>query len=141
MPLVSVPMTVGYISGTIRAYKKPIALGSLFFIFVHSMIGHKEMRFLFPILPFLPLIFAYAIEVEEPNRFLKFFLKPTVFKKIVVLNSIVLIGSCFWPTRPEVLLQKELWKRQDEIVSLYVRDIHPYVLADHTVEYLRPERL
>lgn len=145
MPLVSMPMTIGFAVGSLRTWKHPISLGCLFFFVGHSLVGHKEMRFMFPILLFLPFFFAKVLAIQastqRENQIVKWLLKPSIFRKIVILNSIALVLVCFWPSRPETLLQKVLWSRQDEIKLLYVRDTHPYVLADHAIEYVRPANL
>ena len=38
------------------------------FLFVHQMIGHKEIRFLFPVLEFTPFMLMYALQIVQNNK-------------------------------------------------------------------------
>lgn len=48
----------------------------LFFVFMHSLIPHKEERFLYPILPLMLLIFGRLWAREWGSRFEKYFFRP-----------------------------------------------------------------
>lgn len=132
--LLSLPMTALFGFAVVRNWRHPIVFGSLFFVLGHSVIGHKEMRFLFPILPFLPLFFASG----RGGRFWDGLMRPRLFGFFRAFNIFALVVLCLWPSRPEVLLHREIWSRKNEISVLYVRDAHPYLLGDHPVEFVRP---
>lgn len=48
----------------------------LFFVFMHSLIPHKEERFLYPILPLMLLLFGRLWAKEWGSRFEKYFFRP-----------------------------------------------------------------
>jgi phosphatidylinositol glycan class B len=52
-----------------RKYRNPLFLSAMLFIVFHSLIGHKEERFLFPVFNVLPIIIGWAIpELENFYR-------------------------------------------------------------------------
>lgn len=63
------PFGALYVAGCIILfYNKPkhiLTWTLLPFIVVHSIIGHKEIRFMVPIVNFMPLCFIYALEIIE----------------------------------------------------------------------------
>ncbi|NCX95618.1 MAG: hypothetical protein EBX41_04270, partial [Chitinophagia bacterium] len=72
VPPISIGLLVLYVLGTAKQIKHPLAQITLFFILGHCAIGHKEMRFLYPVLPsFLWCCFAgldYVLQTYNANK-------------------------------------------------------------------------
>lgn len=79
------------------------------FIFFHTLFGHKEMRYLFPLLPFAPLMFAMVcIELNRKFRLMDFkaikYSWQFIFGVSVALNIILVILVLSIPASKEVAL-------------------------------------
>jgi len=65
-----VPIILSVCIGTFRHYRNPVVWAFWAFLLIHSAFSHKEPRFLFPIMPLLPLflVWAYEIILYKQNR-------------------------------------------------------------------------
>ena len=57
-----VPIIFSVCIGTFKHYRNPVVWAFWTFLLIHSAISHKEPRFLFPIMPLLPLFLVWAYE-------------------------------------------------------------------------------
>ena len=74
--------------------RHPITWITIPFILFHHHFGHKEMRYLFPVIPFLPIMFAMSIE-DLIKRFK--YLNKNIFKYLcqsVIYLSLIHIWRC-----------------------------------------------
>lgn len=69
------------------------------FLLVHSILSHKELRFLFPIVNLIPLILFLAIQEIQWNRFSITFRK-VIFALAMLLGIINLIGVVVASLKP-----------------------------------------
>ena len=84
-----VPIVLSVCIGTFSQGKNPIVWAFWSFLLFHSTISHKEPRFLFPLMPLLPLfmIWTYEMIQQKQNRF---------FSIIVIgLLTLVNVGGLF----------------------------------------------
>lgn len=99
------------------------------FLLVHFLIGHKEMRFLFPIIYFLPIILIQGFQIVE-EKYIQGFSKTTYMKIIMkgffILNFIYLIGVMFKPADPYIKLYKTIYQEYKEPTVLYYISKNPF---------------
>ncbi len=104
------------------------------FVLIHSIVGHKEMRFLFPLAVMSPVFLMLWLSKFENWVAWK---KWTRF--LLVTNFLGLLVLCLWPSRTEVLVQSEIYKlAPDQIVVL---GRNPYSLGENPVYYTRPQNM
>jgi phosphatidylinositol glycan class B len=107
----------------------PVTWSILPFLVIHFIIGHKEMRFLFPIAGFLPVIAIEAIETVQmrylkdlpEKRYLQLFMKG-----FFIVNYIFLIIISFRPADQQVCLYRKIYNRYKDSVTLFYVDQNPY---------------
>ena len=112
-----------------------------YFIFLTTL-GHKETRYLFPILIFTPIFFGgfvefliqYGRNIKKlfNNYFIKFFLFLFVF-----INFIALITLSITPANNSTKLYKFLYKNPYQIEKLYILDKFPYKKSGLLINYYR----
>jgi phosphatidylinositol glycan class B len=85
---------------------------SIPFFIVHSMVAHKELRFIFPMWIFLPFFIAEAFE-KLPKLF-KF-----VWKPYLVLSIPFLIYSSFIPAHSPIEFYKYIFYEKETIDRIY----------------------
>ena len=89
--------------------KHPITWLSIPFIIFHHYFGHKEMRYLFPIIPFIPVMFAMAIpKFVEYFRFMQKNIFKNIFKFFIytslLINFLLIFLTISLPASKEVAL-------------------------------------
>lgn len=67
-PAIGLPMVVSICAGTIKNYKNPIVWALWSFFFIHSIISHKEIRFLFPLIPLVPIFMVWTYEMLHDKQ-------------------------------------------------------------------------
>jgi len=99
------------------------------FLLIHFAIGHKEMRFLFPMVYFLPIITIQVFEILEnkyvPSFYTKLYSKifVTLFATVFTLFSIVV---CFKPADTQISLYNTIYGQYDTPTVLYFENNNPY---------------
>jgi len=101
---------------------------SIPYIAVHLLIGHKELRFLFPLVNIIPFMIILSIQsVKEDQSFLKLKNLLNAFKKpllilFMIINSILLFVVSIKPADMQIYLYQYLYNTYDpektEIISL-----------------------
>jgi len=94
-PPFSIILFVFMLIGLFRNFKNPVFLSVLFFIFGHSLIGHKEERFLYPIFSALPLMAGWSMPYllkfyNDSMKWIRITIKSLLIATIVV-NLILLL--------------------------------------------------
>ena len=115
----------------------PLSLLGFSFLLVHSLIPHKETRFLFPLLPLAQLAVAYF--------FPRFPLRDTLGKKALfslclLVNTVALIVSAGKPANSLILLQQQLYRRKIESLATFPGREHanPYHVCLLDVKLTNP---
>lgn len=135
MPVVTVLLTIFFGISIFRMPTNLIVMISTVFFLVHSLVGHKEMRFLFPIAILAPVF----VSIARNSKFLSWFWERLNLKIIISLNVIALILASLWPSRAELLLQKKIW--QQNASTLVYEQRNPYLLGGNPVMWTRPDRI
>jgi phosphatidylinositol glycan class B len=106
------------------------------FLTVHFLFGHKELRFLFPLINILPVILILSIQVlKEDSRFYKLknlantWRKPLILLFLIV-NSILLLILCFKPADMHIYLYQYIYNNYDaENTEVLYIERNPYSRA------------
>lgn len=99
------------------------------FIFLHFFVGHKELRFLFPMLDFLPLMWILAISYLQLNspRLLAFLKQKLVIGLFLVMNLIALMAFTLMPADNVSQVLKTFYDLSDNQKALIIyQDNNPY---------------
>ena len=99
------------------------------FLLVHNLIGHKEHRFLFPLVGLLPLLIAEGMHLFVDQKFLRSRLVRFAVPAFLVLNAVPLLTVTFVPLDLTTPLYKEVYDNYQEPASLYYRKFDPYERA------------
>jgi phosphatidylinositol glycan class B len=116
-----------------------------FFIF-HSFIGHKEVRFLFPLVPLIliipHLVFYNKGRFALPEFLRKPFLK-RVYKWVCLYNWIWLALFCVFPICVESYIkhQRFIYEHRSSIGVYYAAGYNPYRRKELTYSFYRPADL
>ncbi len=148
IPPFSLLFVGGFLIITFFRLKSPIVWSLVPFIFIHSIIGHKELRFLFPIILFMPIVMIQGIETIQnryyhrlsENKYLKSFMM-----LFFIINFAVLLIVSFNPADSQIYLYKKLYKEYKEPTTLFyinknpyrrVLDIHYYKRKNLTIKHI-----
>lgn len=99
------------------------------FLLIHFYIGHKEMRFLFPVIYFLPLCIAFSIQAVNQKwgvalleqRTFRFF-----FSAFWLVNFAMLLVVIFKPADSYIALYETIYNRYTAPTKLYGLNENPY---------------
>jgi hypothetical protein len=110
------PFSVGLFSGWRQWLKHPLLLGSsLIFVLAHSLVAHKEERFLYPILGISLMLMAVLWNEKWGSQFERRFFRPVFF----VLNGLLLAIGCFVNTQlGEVGVPLKIQAQSDRVLYL-----------------------
>ena len=127
------PFSLVYIAGFVLffIYKRNDLLTwtLLPFLLIHFIIGHKEIRFLFPVIGFLPIIIIKSVGIIQErwngafaeNRFVKKFAK-----LFWAVNLIFLTIIAFTPADGQISLYRKIYSKYKSPATLYYTNDNPY---------------
>ena len=123
-------------------FKNSIAWILMPFIVVHTLIGHKELRFIFPILGFLPIIIILVLE-KIKDKYIptllnnKYFL---IFAKFFFMINFILLGIIIIrPLSHKIYLFKTIYSKYTEPTTIFYINDHPYFKNYEVHFYKRDE--
>jgi phosphatidylinositol glycan class B len=99
------------------------------FLFMHFLIGHKELRFLFPLIGFVPIVIIRSLEIIQKRWAETFSDKKAVTfcaKFCWGLNIILLAMIAFTPADNHISLYNKLYADYKEPATLYYTKDNPY---------------
>jgi GPI mannosyltransferase 3 len=99
------------------------------FILIHFIIGHKEIRFLFPLIGFIPVIIIKSVEIIQEHWKSGFSdLKPVkIFVRLFwIVNLIFLIIIAFTPADGQISLYRKVYSEYKSPATLYYTEDNPY---------------
>lgn len=114
------------------------------FILCHIFIGHKETRFLFPLVYFLPLIVIHFI--NDYNQYFSFInekLMNVLIKLSIAVNIILLITVMFKAPNDRIKLLEEIYdqvENNQKTTVLYI-DKHPMELPPVNIFFYRHKQV
>lgn len=131
IPPFSLLYILPFILLVIFSWKNPLVWIIFPFLLIHIYIGHKELRFLFPVIGFLPLLAVQAGEII--NEKWKGLLQSKFFKVFTILfwiqNVLFLCFVSFKAADSQVALYEKVYNDYDKpTVIFYIKD-NPYSRA------------
>jgi phosphatidylinositol glycan class B len=130
-PLLSIVLFYYSIKTLFKKFSNPVFLSVTLFIILHSMVGHKEERFMFPIFNAMPLIFGWSIPYfqdffQRTKQWIRGFLKFLIWFT-VALNTILLTAITCVPYAQTIRFSEKLKNRFDgQPVELYTLGQTPF---------------
>jgi len=120
---------LGILAVFIFRWKSVLTWSVLPFLLVHFAIGHKELRFLFPLVSFLPVFLILGMQ-EVENRYMKGMMQMKglrVFMQVfVVVYGIMLLVVMFRPSDVNIPLYKAMYYDYQQPATLYHKGYNPY---------------
>ncbi len=101
------------------------------FVFVHMLIGHKELRFLFPLINLVPLMVVYAIQQIRWDKMRRGWRRSILIMGVLLglINIMALLVASIKPAgRGDMEITRQIWqmKGDENVDLLYYRDSNPY---------------
>ena len=139
------PFSIVYILSIIVVFiyrRKDLLTWTLLpFLIIHFIIGHKEIRFLFPVIGFLPILIIKSLEIVQTKwsaSFLENKLVRIFAKWFWVVNIIFLGIVAFSPADGQISLYKKLYTNYTTPSTLYYIENNPYHRVLDINFYKRP---
>lgn len=100
------------LKGAVKKYRQPLVWAVVVFIIGHCLVGHKEERFLFPIVPVLPILAGWGLPsllvwYQRATAGVRRFLKGILYVS-VALNTLTLILLLFNPIAQTIEFSRRL---------------------------------
>lgn len=129
VPPISILIITSFITLIFYRPKNPLVWIMIPFILVHSIIGHKEIRFLFSLSYFVPILIIKGIEVIQ-NQFIlnlseKIYMK-WIMRLVFFTNIGMLLVVMFKPADSQISLYQEIYSSYKEPTTLYYINSNPY---------------
>ncbi len=143
IPPFSVVIVVVIILFWIKFKKHVITWITLPFVLLQIFVPHKELRFLFPLLNFLPFMILYYFESVDRNKsaILNFIRTKTVTRLFVVCNFMALAIFSFVPASNSGQVLKSIYNiTQNKQVVLLYKENNPYS-NNGSLNYFRNKNL
>lgn len=118
-PPISFVLLASFTKGVVLLKKHVFVWVSIFFILIHSLIGHKEMRFLFPIMYLFIFIAIYGLSTFFENKEIKRWHR-RLFRVSFAINTLLLIFMMFKPLNGTVKLYQFLYNNVSEKNNLII---------------------
>lgn len=89
------------------------------FVLVHVLIGHKELRFLFPLCNIVPFVLVYAAQLWSDDARLGRWTewgrrwRPALLAVVIAVNTVALLFASLKPAEPLVYLFKHIYEHVD----------------------------
>jgi phosphatidylinositol glycan class B len=124
-----------------RAWRNPLVWISVMFVAGHSIVAHKEIRFLVPMLYIVPTVFIIGLQ-QMPLLWRRWCDNHRVTRLVVqsylIFNMLPLIVFSFTPPRKNIVLYRWLYRQsQTSQLHLSTFDDTPYKMGSLNVNYYR----
>ena len=103
----------------IREYKNIITFVSLPVLIFLSLLSHKELRFIFPILIFSPFFICYRINLVK-----------NIIKYTYILFNLIFLITIFIPATEQVKVYQFLFYNNKDNNKIFYYDDNPYIISD-----------
>jgi GPI mannosyltransferase 3 len=138
VPPVSVVLLLLFLTGIYRKWSGVFVFIIVPFLFVHFLLGHKEIRFLFPVAyPFLYLAAVgsdYLIEHVKPNKLWRY-----GYVLLIAINSLLLMYVMFAPAETTIKAYKQVyWYAHGNPAEVLCVKKDLYKLAGLEVNFYKP---
>lgn len=120
-----------------RNWRDAITWTTLPFVVVHSLIAHKELRFLFPVVQFVPLMLALWLHrtwplVRTDARW--------PWRVLLAVNGALLLAVMLRAAHPAIGFYAHVWNRP-EIRTIHYWGENPYTMLGLPLNFYRPDAL
>ena len=126
-PVLSVVFLIGII---IYWIKNPLNIFSWITfstMIIFSLIGHKEIRYIFPIYIFAPFVVGYALDLIKNKSILN------ILKTLVIISNIIfLLLTLFFPPNSKIGVYEFIYKNIDPKDEIYYLNENPYQINNMT---------
>jgi phosphatidylinositol glycan class B len=127
------PFSLVYLLGVLAVFvfrpKDALTWTVLPFLAVHFIIGHKELRFLFPVIGFLPLFVVKALSLFQDKwrpGWRERGISRVMIKSFWITNLALLVLVTLKPADHQISLYRAVYDRYDEPITLYFSKGNPY---------------
>lgn len=116
------------------------------FVLVHMLIPHKELRYLFPVIPVVPILVFMAIQALKDRRIFAWWgqipsgARKAIVVVLITINMLMLFARSFVAPRQEIGFYRYLYHQKMPVI-LYAKDPQPYQMAGVITHVYRPEGL
>ena len=114
VPPISILLLLQYFKISIQKFKHPFVISCLFFLVGHSMVAHKEERFLFTIINIIPIILSIGGLDYLARKYQTLKLYKYIINFSIGLNIFLLIAFVFIPYSQSIHFIKKL-SREEKI--------------------------
>ncbi|MEL6393285.1 MAG: glycosyltransferase family 39 protein [Bacteroidota bacterium] len=132
--------------------KHPLTWSWVPFLLIHIVLSRKDVRFLFPLLPLLPIVLlgAWQVVVVYSEGHVRFKQSSSftlgsrwryLAYLIVLMNLGILAVNAFRPMRPSIAAAEYVYRHLPEDTILVVPEGRPYVFYDLPAHFYRREGL
>lgn len=123
-PPIGVLFLISFIYLLFKKLNNLIIFISFFYLLVFVIIGHKELRFLFPLLFFSPFFICIFLDSFIKSTFINF-----IKVLLVFFNLVFLIIFSIIPATEQVGLYKYIYDNKNDLSNIYYEDDNPYFIA------------
>jgi phosphatidylinositol glycan class B len=141
VPPISIVLLFFFLSALYKKRAHLFGLICICFLLPHFLTGHKEIRFLFPIV--FPFIFLCCIGIDKwlaknpDKRYYRW-----LFPVMVVMNCSLLLYRAFAPAQESMSYYKFIYRySQQQSTTLITQEKSPYKLVGIPVNFYKPPRL
>jgi phosphatidylinositol glycan class B len=141
VPPLSILFLAAFAVVTVLKPKSPVIWSILPFLGIHLLIGHKELRFLFPLVFFLPVLFVEAITLLKERTSIKLHEQKwfnLLFKGSLVINFAFMLVVWCKPADSTTALYRSLYRQYEEPSTLFYTHNNPYHRVLDVYFYKRP---
>tara|TARA_R110002072_G_scaffold1989_2_gene16378 strand:- start:91859 stop:93292 length:1434 start_codon:yes stop_codon:yes gene_type:complete len=141
IPPVSLPLILFTVFAWYKFRRHPLTWATLPLFIFHSYVGHKELRYIFPIIILCPIFVGLVI---DKYRFeFKEFYKKKAFRHllnfILFVNFLFLIVATFRAANPAVDFYQYIWN--SEIKEIKVTSENPYTMLGLPLDFYKKKDL
>jgi len=123
-PPIGLFFLVSFIYLIFKKFNNLIVFISFFYLLVFIIIGHKELRFLFPLLFFSPFFICIFLDSLIKLKFINF-----IKILLIFFNILFLIIFSIIPATEQVGLYKYIHDNKNNLTNIYYEDDNPYFIA------------
>ena len=119
----------------------PVTWAFLLFFVVHSLLARKDVRFLFPFLPYLPLVIAIGLRDLESRvgiDYLRRGWRKWLSQLLVIVNCALLIGVMLRPLGSHLSVMHYIYQHYAGPITLLADGRHVYNHSDLVIDWYQP---
>jgi len=141
------PLSLIYLGASLwflwRYRRDPISWTIFPFFVVHCLLSRKDVRFMYPLLPFLPVMIIAAARGLREAYGATFFECRWIRRAVglcALINVLLLASVAFRPATTEVLVNRYIYNHYKEPVTLFADGKHAFSYANLIIRfYQRPD--